>query len=308
MNASAPAKVILFGEHAVVYGQPALAVPVSQLRVTASVTHTPGEGLKIIAADINQTLPVTIDNTVVDNALTRMAQITLDFLQATPPEVAISFRSDIPPASGLGSGAAVSAALGRAVALAVGSAISESDLNRLVYEVERIHHGTPSGLDNTVIVYERPVYFIREITLETLVIGQPFMLLIADTGKTALTKHAVGDVRSLYETQTETTRPVIEAIGEIARAARVALEHGDTIRMGQLASENHTLLQQLTVSSPELDQLVDAACEAGALGAKLSGGGRGGNMIAFVTEATVLSVRSALETAGAVRVIQTIVQ
>jgi mevalonate kinase len=298
----------LFGEHAVVYGQPALAVPVSQLRVTASVTHTPGEGLKIIAADINQTLPVTIDNTVVDNALTRMAQITLDFLQATPPEVAISFRSDIPPASGLGSGAAVSAALGRAVALAVGSAISESDLNRLVYEVERIHHGTPSGLDNTVIVYERPVYFIREITLETLVIGQPFMLLIADTGKTALTKHAVGDVRSLYETQTETTRPVIEAIGEIARAARVALEHGDTIRMGQLASENHTLLQQLTVSSPELDQLVDAACEAGALGAKLSGGGRGGNMIAFVTEATVLSVRSALETAGAVRVIQTIVQ
>lgn len=302
---SAPAKIILFGEHAVVYGQPALAVPVSQLRATAAVT--PGQGLQLVAADLNQVLPVTLGE-IVNNALTRMAQITLEFLKVEPPDATISLHSSIPPASGLGSGAAVAAALGRAVAQAAGKTIQDDDLNRLVYEIERIHHGTPSGLDNTVIVYERPVYFIRDKTLDTLTINQPLHLLIADTGKTALTRHAVGDVRKLYEADPETIVPVIEAIGEIAKQARTALESGDIEVLGRLATDNHALLQKLTVSSPELDTLVDAAQQAGALGAKLSGGGRGGNMIAFVTEGTAEKVQQALYQAGAVRVISTIVR
>jgi mevalonate kinase len=305
ITTSAPAKIILFGEHAVVYGQPALAVPVSQLRATATVT--PGQGLQIVAADINQILPVTLGE-IVNNALARMAQITLEFLRTSPPNATISLHSAIPPASGLGSGAAVAAALGRAVAQAVGQTINDDDLNRLVYEIERIHHGTPSGLDNTVIVYERPVYFIRDKTLETLVIHQPLYLLIADTGKTALTRHAVGDVRKLYETDPETIVPVIEAIGDIAQQARTALETGAFEVLGKLATTNHALLQKLTVSSPELDTLVEAAQQAGALGAKLSGGGRGGNMIAFVTETSIDTVEQALRQAGAVNVIRTVVR
>jgi mevalonate kinase len=305
---SAPAKIILFGEHAVVYGQPALAVPVSQLRVTATLEPNAQGGLQIVAADINQVLPVTLDGDIVQNALGQMARLTLEHLKISPPNVTIKIESQIPLASGLGSGAAVSAALGRAIAKAANRELADHDLSTLVYEIERIHHGTPSGVDNTVIVYERPVYFIRDVRIETLNIGQAVYLLIADTGKAALTRDSVGDVRKLYEHEPQTTLPIIQAIGKIAQQARAALEAGDTVALGQLANQNHTLLQQLTVSSSELDHLVDAARNAGALGAKLSGGGRGGNMLAFVTLETRSQVQAALTQAGAVRVISTVVR
>jgi mevalonate kinase len=306
LRTDAPAKIILFGEHAVVYGQPALAVPVSSLR--ASTTITPGNGLKIIAADSNETLPVDMTTADVEHALIVMARLVLDFLAIPPPDVTITLTSKIPLGSGLGSGAAVAAAVGRALAVAVNHAISDEDLNRLVYEVERLHHGTPSGIDNTVIVYEKPVYFVRERPIELLSIGKPLFVLIADTGRTALTRVAVGDVRKLYEEQPQEIEPVILSIGTIAQKARQALESGDLQTLGNLANQNHRLLQRLTVSSFELDALVQAACDAGALGAKLSGGGRGGNMIALVTEETVSTVHDALLKAGAVRVIKTIVE
>jgi mevalonate kinase len=303
---SAPAKIILFGEHAVVYGEPAIAVPVSQLRAKAAIKS--GTGLTIIASDIDETLPVSVDADIIDNALARMARLTLDFFNSPPPDATITVTSEIPLASGLGSGAAVSTALGRAVAQALGKTIIDEDLNRLVYEVERLHHGTPSGIDNTVIVFERPVYFVRDKPLQTLSVGQPITLLIGDTGKTALTHYAVGDVRKFYEQQPEVAKPLIQAAGEVAKEARRALEKGDIIKLGQLANENHDLLQKLTVSSPELDKLVNAARDAGAVGAKLSGGGRGGNMIAFVEDHMGESVTTALQEAGAVRVIKTILK
>jgi mevalonate kinase len=303
---TAPAKIILFGEHAVVYGEPAIAVPVSQLRAKAAVTS--GTGLTIVASDIDETLPVSVDTDIIDNALARMARLTLDFFNSPPPNATITVTSEIPLASGLGSGAAVSTALGRAVTQALGKTIVDEDLNRLVYEVERLHHGTPSGIDNTVIVYERAVYFVRGEPLQTLSIGQPITLLIGDTGKTALTHYAVGDVRKFYEQQPEVAKPLIEAAGEVAKEARSALEKGDIRKLGQLADENHSLLQKLTVSSPELDNLVNRARDAGAVGAKLSGGGRGGNMIAFVENHMVESVTAALQEAGAVRVIKTVLK
>jgi mevalonate kinase len=91
------------------------------------------------------------------------------------------------------------------------------------------------------------------------------------------------------------------------KQAKIAIENGEISALGPLMLQNHTLLQQLTVSSPELDRLVDAAVNAGAAGAKLSGGGRGGNMIALVTLDSAESVRQALLKAGAVRVFDTTV-
>ena len=120
-------------------------------------------------------------------------------LNASPPDVTITIRSDIPIASGLGSGAAVSTALARALCAHSGAPLDEAALNGLIYEVEKIHHGTPSGIDNTVIVYERPVYFVRGQPIEQLTIGAPFTLLIGDTGKSASTRAAVAGVRELYE-------------------------------------------------------------------------------------------------------------
>lgn len=309
LEASAPAKIILFGEHAVVYGQPAIAVPVSSLRATATVTpnNPSGQGLRIAAADLNEILPVAIESEIVDHSLATTARLVLKTLNKTPPDVTITLRSAIPMASGLGSGAAVSTALGRALSDAVQQTIENETLNALVYEMEKTYHGTPSGIDNTVIVYEQPVYFVRGAPIETITIDTPFMLLIGDTGQGALTKIAVGDVRKLFEAEPEHIQPILDSIGALVRQAKIAIENGDINALGPLMLQNHALLQQLTVSSPKLDQLVEAAVSAGATGAKLSGGGRGGNMIALVTPETSETVRQALLNAGAVRVFETTV-
>lgn len=302
ITASAPAKVILFGEHAVVYGQPAIAVPISSLRAEASVE--PANELRIRAADLVSSAPPASS---VDEALLQMAQLVLETLQIASANFTITIRSQIPVASGLGSGAAVSAAMGRALSTALGHPLDNATLNALVYEIEKIHHGTPSGIDNTVIVYEQPVYFIRNSPIETFAIRKPFTLLVADTGKSALTRVAVGDVRKLYEAQPTRIQPILDAIGTLTKRARQAVESGDAITLGSLMLENHQCLQQLTVSSPELDALVTAAVSAGALGAKLSGGGRGGNMIALVTPVTQSAVTHVLLQAGAAQVFATTV-
>jgi mevalonate kinase len=314
-SVSAPAKVILFGEHAVVHGRPAIAVPVSSLRATATIHPNDGHpaGLRIKAADLNQVLPVDLEADLVDNALTTAARLVLEAREQPAPEqpapdVTIVLSSTIPMASGLGSGAAVSAALMRAVAAACEIALKPEDLNRLVYEVEKIFHGTPSGIDNTVVVYEKPVYYIKGHPIQTLDISQPFTLVIGDTGQTALTRVAVGDVRALVEADPDHYCPILDEIGEIAQRARATILAGDIAQLGPLMNRNHALLQELTVSSELLDRLVNAARSAGALGAKLSGGGRGGNMIALVMPETAASVAQALQQAGAAQVFTTTVQ
>ncbi len=302
MTASAPAKAILFGEHAVVYGQPAIAVPVSDLRAYAEVQPN-DSGLRIVAADLD--IPVSVDVESFDHALALTARLVLRALDQPPPKVTISIRSDIPIASGLGSGAAVSTALARALCDAVSGRLNDASLNNLIYEVEKIHHGTPSGIDNTVIVYERPVYFVRGKPIEHLNIGTPFTLLIADTGVSASTRAAVAGVRELFERDPETIQPIFDQIGDLVRNARAALERGDLAAVGDLMTRNQRLLRRLRVSSAELDRLVEAALRAGALGAKLSGGGRGGNLIALVTPEMRAAVEAALIGAGATRVFTT---
>lgn len=300
MEVSAPAKIILFGEHAVVYKQPALAVPLSSIRAYARIE--PAEGFKIVAQDTNEAHSFELETTGVENALILMARLTLEYLKAPPPHTTIFLRSDIPLASGFGSGAAVSAALGRAIASAVGQSIDNESLNTLVYRVEQLHHGTPSGIDNTVIVHEKPVYFVRGERLDLLKIGRRFKLVVADTGIKAHTHVSVGDVRRLFEQDPARIQPVFDEIGEIARTARRALEAGEIDLLGDLMNRNHSLLKALTVSSPELDHLVYSARAVGAVGAKLSGGGRGGNMIALPRQGDEELLANALLKAGAVRV------
>ncbi len=306
IRASASAKIILVGEHAVVYGVPAIAIPLADIRAVASVIPgEPGAGLHIAAEDLAQVLPVDVNADLVDNALAYTARLVLKKLNFPPPDITITIQSQIPMASGLGSGAAVSTAVARALCTAIGVELSSADLNAIIYEVEKAHHGTPSGIDNTVIVYEQPVYFVREQPIRTLTVGSSFDFLIADTGKGALTKIAVGDVRTLYDRDRARTQVILDAIRSLVTSAKIALETGDLSLLGGLMTRNHNLLRELTVSSPELDTLVTAALNAGAAGAKLSGGGRGGNMIALVTPYTNTAVRSELIKAGAVRVIST---
>jgi mevalonate kinase len=304
ITASAPAKAILLGEHAVVYGQPAIAVPVSGLRAYASVQPNESDaGLHIASGSLD--IPVDVDAEKVDHALALTARLVLKALGTPPPNVTIAIRSNIPIASGLGSGAAVSTALARALCAAVGMSLDDASLNSLIYEVEKIHHGTPSGIDNTVIVYERPVYFVRGKPIETLTIGKPFTLLIGDTGKSASTREAVAGVRAMYDANPVEVQKIFDDIGQLVRGARDEIEGAHPLMLRLSMRNNQMRLRQLGVSSPELDTLIEAAEKAGAKAAKLSGGGRGGNMIALVTPETREKVEAALYQAGAVHVYTT---
>lgn len=306
--ASAPAKIILFGEHAVVHQQPAIAVPISGMRASAtSRKGKPGSGLQIEAPDLNEVIPVEVGTDMVDNALVMTARLILQALAASPPDAIITVHSTIPMASGLGSGAAVSTALARTLTDVIGAEISQETLNDLIFEVEKIYHGTPSGIDNTVIVYEQPVFFIRDQPIDRLSIAHPFTLVVGDTGEAAPTRIAVRDVGKLLKSQPNRMRPLLNEVGQISRAARQVIESGDPADLGPLMLRNHELLQLMTVSCESLDRLVQAAMNAGALGAKLSGGGRGGNMIALVTPARQEQVSQALVDAGAVRVFTSVV-
>jgi mevalonate kinase len=296
ISASACAKIILCGEHAVVYQQPAIALPVSALRATASATPAPA--LSFLLEDLDQT-PFDLMS---DSPIAELGRLVCKTLNIEPPAFAIRVKSAIPIASGLGSGAAISAAVARLLFMLANQPLDLRQINALVYEVEKLYHGTPSGIDNTVIVYEQPVYFVREQPIELIRVARPMRFVIADTGIQAPTRISVGDVRHLVETQPAQIQPVLEAIGTLTRQVRQALEIGDAAMLGALMNANHAHLQTLTVSSPELDGLVEAARNAGALGAKLSGGGRGGNMIALVTDDTLEPVKQAFIKASAVSV------
>ena len=311
LKTSAPGKIILFGEHAVVYNRPALAVPITQIHVDVEVLDSPREGIWINAPGIDlhaelNTLPA--DHPIASVILKLFQLFDISSPNGSPTGVLrkeqgegleINITSTIPVASGLGSGAAVSVALIRALALHMAHPLTNEQVNDLVFEIEKLHHGTPSGIDNTVITYNKPVYFIKGQPIETFKVDKPFTIVIGDTGIPALTKESVGDVRLLWLKDKTKFEEIFDEIGQIVLIARRSIESGKPELLGELMDHNHALLQQLTVSSPELDKLVEAARNAGALGAKLSGGGRGGNMLALVDQAKAESVANALSFAGA---------
>jgi mevalonate kinase len=305
ITASAPGKVILFGEHAVVYGRPALAAPVTHLRARASIEETGRPDVALIAPDIGRT--TTLATAYPGNPLAAAVRIVGEYLgRPIPDGFSLRVISAIPIASGLGSGAAIAVAVIRALCQYLGvESVTRDDVSRMAYEVERLHHGTPSGIDNTVIAFEQPVYFVRrtpENRIEAFSSPRPLRLLIGDTGRRSATKDVVGDVRRRWEAERGRYEEIFDACGRLADLGRAALASGDVTAVGALMSQNHDWLVRMTVSSPALDRLVAAARESGALGAKLSGAGRGGNMIALVTEETEETVKASLLAAGAAAV------
>jgi mevalonate kinase len=307
ISASAPGKVILFGEHAVVYGQPAIAAPVSEVKAKASVTANPtGENgaVRIIANDIGLDAMLA-DLDAAQPLAAALKQVCAHLGVKSLPACTIKVTSTIPVAAGLGSGAAVSVAVIRAFASFLGQRLSDEIACQLVYEVEKLHHGTPSGIDNTVVTYAQPIYYVKGKPIERLKVGHPFTLVIADTGIASPTKTAVGDVRKAWQADKKTYEAYFESVGSMVDSARQCIEAGNIEQLGPLMDTNHGLLRKIGVSCPELDHLVLTARQAGAFGAKLSGGGRGGNLIALVDEDRTEAVARALIAAGAVRVIVT---
>jgi len=304
-TAYAPGKSILFGEHAVVYGRPAIAAPVQQVRAEATVQPgKAGAGVFLSAPDVNW--DCYLANAPKEHPLRVIVTNTLSRLQiASEPDIVVRVSSTIPMACGLGSGTAVSVSIVRGLAVYFGIPLSNEAVSELTFEVEKIYHGTPSGIDNTVITYEKPVYFVKSKTLETLAVRKPFRLAIADTGVCSPTWVAVGDVRRSWERAPHRYDSLFDEIGNISRLARQAIESGNPDELGPLMNENQRLLRAIDVSSPELETLIEAALRAGAMGAKLSGAGRGGNIIALVSESVAWQVEKVLREGGAHNVIVT---
>jgi mevalonate kinase len=303
-TSSASGKIILFGEHAVVYGRPALAVPVTQVHAEVHISDAARPGIWIDASAVN--LRAELNALPSDHPLAAVINNLFFLLRISPfPNLEIHISSTIPVASGLGSGAAVTVALTRALTSHLGQPMSAEEVNAFAYEIEKLYHGTPSGIDNTVVTYAMPVYFVKDQPIETFRVGQPFTLVIGDTGLAAPTRESVGDVRRLWLDDKRRWETIFDKVGEVSFMARRVIEAGKWEWLGELMTENHALLQMMTVSSPELDRLVEAARQAGALGAKMSGGGRGGNMIALVSPGTAQAVSSALRAAGAKNTIVT---
>jgi mevalonate kinase len=306
-TASAPGKIILFGEHAVVYGRPALAVPVTQVQATATVSENSRGGVWIEAPNINLSSELT--SLATDHPLAAVINSVFSAQGIVrPPALTVYIQSTIPVAAGLGSGAAVSVAILRALSAFLGAPLPDERVNKLAFEAEKLHHGTPSGIDNTVVTYAKPVYFVKGRPIKTFRVGAAFTIVIGDTGISAPTKEPVDAVRSLREADPSRWEKVFSQVGEIVWDARQAIERGDSDELGKLMDANQVLLQEMTVSSVELDQLIVTAHKSGALGAKLSGGGRGGNMIAAVSKEKASALAEALLSAGAKRVIITTVQ
>ena len=304
-QATAPGKVILVGEHAVVYGRPAIAAPVWQAVATATVVPgAPGSGCHISAPDVG--LSLRLADAGDDEPLAVVTRLALARVgRDCAPDWQITLHSDIPIASGMGSGAALSTALVRSIMLAAGHVAEPAAVSELVYESERFYHGTPSGIDNTVVAYGMPIWFVKGQPPEPFTPARPILLAIADSGIRSPTKETVGDVRRAWSADPARFEGIFDEIGRTVLAARRALEAGEPRALGRIMDANQALLEMLDVSSPALATLIAAARQAGALGAKLSGGGRGGNIIALVDEQSAAGVGAALAAVGARRVIVT---
>lgn len=308
VTATVPGKIILFGEHAVVYQRPAIAVPVTGIGATVTATALPaGEPARITARDVGIDCP--LNEMPADHPLALAVASTLDQLGLNHlTAVCLDVTSTIPIAAGLGSGAAVSAAIARALSAYCGIPLTDAQVSAVAYRVDQKHHGTPSGIDNTVIAYAQPIWFVRGQGFERLTVAEPFIIVLGDSGVSSPTGAVVGDLRKRRDADPDHYERIFDQVGTIAAQARASIEQGPSSALGPLMTQNHALLQTLDVSSPKLDRLVQAALDAGALGAKMCGGGRGGNMIALVTGQTIPSVVDALHAAGATGTIVTTIR
>jgi mevalonate kinase len=197
--------------------------------------------------------------------------------------VSITLEGNLYAASGIGASAASCVAVTRALAEYFEMNLSDEEINEIAFEGEKGYHGTPSGVDNTASTYGGLIWFQKgeKNIIDRIALSSPVEIVIGNTGKVTDTKIAVEGVRQRKEKNPKKYQEVFDRAENIAYLAKRAIHDGSLQDVGKLMNENHKLLQQIEVSSRELDFLVSVARESGAFGAKLTGGGLGGNMIAL---------------------------
>ena len=268
-------KVILFNEHFVVYGIPAIASAIDK-KTVAEVKKCKGKDF--IIHDNRDATPG-----YKEEKLEQQKESIIRIKKAMGIEdcIEIWLYGDLKAASGIGASAASCAAIARAIADEFGMNLSDEEINEIAYEGEKAYHGNPSGIDNTCAVFGGLVWFIKGKGMERLKIEKPVEIVMGDTGIVANTKKAVAGVRERKERYKEKYDKIFKEAEKLAYEARNALLEMDWKSVGELMNKNHKLLQEIEVSCKELDFLVEVALENGAYGAKMTGGGLGGYMVAL---------------------------
>ena len=274
-------KVILFGEHFVVHGVPG---------IVSAIDSTTDAEVKKAAKGINvKDERKTAKGYSEEKRLQQIESIER-MLKAMgiDPKIGLDIwiGGTLPGFSGLGASAASSVAIARAMAQELGMQISDEKINQIAYEAEKAYAGNPSGIDNTAATYGGLMWFKKDMAggpdkIEKLHMRRPVEIVIGSSGKVANTKAMVEGVSDRKKKNPEKYNSFFKQAESVAIAGRKALENYDLKKIGDLMNENHRLLQEIGVSSKELDFLVDLARKQGAFGAKLTGGGGGGCIIAL---------------------------
>lgn len=269
-------KVILFNEHFVVYNVPAIA---SAIGMKTSVSIEPAEKL-ILIDDRKETLGYKKEK--LEQQKESLKRI-MDAADIENRDIKIALGGDLIASSGIGASAASCVAIARALSEYFNLDFSDNRINDLAYEGEKGYHGTPSGIDNTVATYGGLVWFKKSKPniIERLNIQSHVEIVITNTGIVADTSRVVAGVRERKNRNPEKYKRIFNNAEKLVYDAREALKKFDLKKVGELMNKNHKLLQEIGVSCKELDFLVDLARDNGAYGAKLTGGGAGGNMVAL---------------------------
>jgi len=305
--AMAPAKIILTGEHFVVMGKPAIAMAVdlySRVEISKredSAIHIKSTSLKASGTFqsgryVPDTGPVKASNALqpvqmIASHLTEQAGLKDQGLD-------IEIDSSIPLAAGLGSSASVAVSVIAALSRLLGLRTSREEIRELAYIPERIVHGKPSGIDQTTATHGGVIAFSLDKGFEAINARRDIPIVIGNTGITRSTGEQVAKVRSISQERPSEFNIVATHAGEISTKARQAIEKGKLRRLGELMNDNHDLLKWLSLSNRKLEELISAARSSGALGAKLTGAGGGGCMIALVEPGVEREVAEAITKSG----------
>jgi mevalonate kinase len=278
-------KTVLLGEHAVVYGVPAIAAGIS---LGATARAEPADVCSIRIADRHAQVG---DGSELARAL---AQVTGAL--ATRP-YRIDVEVDLPLGSGLGGSAAIGVAVARALLAAGGEPETEARVLEATSAWERVFHGNPSGVDAAAAYSGTCIWFTKAHGYEPVHVRVPLRLAICLAGPPASTKEMVDSVRQLGERRPDLLGKSLSGIESLVKNARLCIEAGDLSALGQLMNLNQMLLSGLFLSTPEIERACAVAREAGALGAKLTGAGGGGAVIALAQESTA-PIEAALRAEG----------
>jgi mevalonate kinase len=305
--ASAPAKIILFGEHFVVYGEPAIVVAIDR-RARAEAGLRQDKRLRFQSANLNTSCyfengVFKVEQGDAKEAKLKFAPVKLaveKVLAASGKNVGldITINSAIPVGAGLGSSAAVVASVTAAVSALLGLEFSKQDIFRIAFEAERVVHGTPSGVDPAIATFGGTLLFQVDTGFKPLEVKTDVPLVIGNTGVERSTKIQVEKVRETMDSFPQIADPLRKAAREIVLRAVTALQENDLETLGRLMNINHALLYGIGVSDESLEWLTNAARKAGALGAKLTGAGGGGCMVALARPERLENVSEAIMRAG----------